>query len=265
MVDRHLGVGGRKLAVTVVMVRDSPNGIEVYIQERVSSMPTYPNATVFPGGGVDPRDFEEPIGLIHRTYTGPSAQTWSEVLDVDVKKVRGLLFGAGRELFEETGTLLATHPDGSPIEDVSVYHEDRLALESHRLSLTQVLKQRELVLRGDLLYPFSRWVTADDDPHRFDAFSFLAVAPEGQEPDGNTREAASVGWFDPKIILDGWRAGLLRLVIPTWGQLWEVSQHDTVADLLEAFKEPDMTPIVGEPIEMEKYAEYYTFTPPTRF
>lgn len=265
MKGKYLGIGGRKLAVTVIMVRDSDTGIEVYVQERVSSMPTYPNATVFPGGGVDPRDFEEPVDVDHRTYTGPKEEEWADVLGVSTQQVRGLLFGAGRELFEETGTLLASHADGSPIPDVSVYHPERLALESHRKSLTKVLKENDLVLRGDLLHPFMHWVTGDDEEHRFDAFSFLATAPEGQDPDGNTREAASTGWFDPNIILDGWRAGLLRLVIPTWGQLWEVSQYSTVADLLEAFKKPDMSPIIGSPRNHPHYREFYTYKPPSRF
>ena len=47
------GYRGNKLAVTVLLVRDGAYGLEVYVQERVSSMPTFPKATVFPGGGVD--------------------------------------------------------------------------------------------------------------------------------------------------------------------------------------------------------------------
>lgn len=36
---------------------DGTDGIEVWMQERVLSMPNYPGITVFPGGGVDFRDF----------------------------------------------------------------------------------------------------------------------------------------------------------------------------------------------------------------
>ena len=57
------GIGGRKLAATVLLVRDGIiNGrpdVEVYIQERVSTMANFPRATVFPGGGVDSRDFAD--------------------------------------------------------------------------------------------------------------------------------------------------------------------------------------------------------------
>lgn len=48
------GIGGRKLAATVLLVRDGIiNGrpdVEVYIQERVSTMANFPRATVFPVG-----------------------------------------------------------------------------------------------------------------------------------------------------------------------------------------------------------------------
>ncbi|MDU3111746.1 MAG: NUDIX hydrolase, partial [Corynebacterium sp.] len=46
-----------KLAATVLLLRDTHCGLEVYVQERVSSMRFAANMTVFPGGGVDQRDF----------------------------------------------------------------------------------------------------------------------------------------------------------------------------------------------------------------
>lgn len=257
------GMGGRKLAVTVLMLRDTAEGLEVYVQERVSSMPTFPNATVFPGGGVDPRDFEEPSGG-NKTWGGPPLQEWAHRLDVDRHKARAIICGAIRELFEETGTLLASHADGTPVMNATPYHEDRLALESHRISLTEVLSTHSLVLQSGYLHPFARWVTARSEPFHFDTYYFLAQAPEGQDPDGNTREAASTGWFRPNIILDGWRAGLLRLVLPTWAQLWEIARYDTVEEVFEAHKEPDIRPVIGDPVTDKRYQEFFELIPPVR-
>ncbi|WP_034650343.1 NUDIX hydrolase [Corynebacterium vitaeruminis] len=259
------GMGGRKLAVTVLMIRDTPAGLEVYVQERVSSMPTYPNATVFPGGGVDPRDLEVPQDQTHDTLAGWDLETWAQRLQVAENTARGLLFGAGRELFEETGTLLASHLDGELVQDATPYHGQRLALESHRLSLSQVLARNELVLRTDLLRPFVRWVSDPSEKHQFDVFSFIAIAPSGQEPDGNTREAASTGWFPPSIILDGWRAGLLRLVVPTWVQLWHLSKFGCVEDVLESVRGLVLEPQLGDPVDDPRYHELFHFTPPKRF
>ncbi|MBP3089028.1 NUDIX hydrolase [Corynebacterium sp. sy017] len=259
------GLGGRKLAVTVLILRDTAAGLEVFVQERVSSMPTFPNTTVFPGGGVDPRDLEEPMDQVHNTWGGPDLDFWSQSLKVDKRMARGLVCGAARELFEETGTLLAGHVGGAPVQDATPYHPQRLALESHRLSLSQVLARNQLVLRTDLLYPFARWVSAPTDEHQFDVYSFLATAPDGQEPDGNTREAASTGWFTPDLILDGWRAGLLQLVIPTWAQLLHLSHFHSVEEAFEAAKEIDIAPVIGDPVDDPRYYEFFHVKPPKRF
>ncbi len=51
------GFNGGRLAATVLLLRDGQEGLEVWLQERVSTMRNYPGHAVFPGGGVDPRDF----------------------------------------------------------------------------------------------------------------------------------------------------------------------------------------------------------------
>ena len=51
------GLQGSRLSTTVVLLRNGDDGLEVWMQERVLSMPHYPGITVFPGGGVDSRDF----------------------------------------------------------------------------------------------------------------------------------------------------------------------------------------------------------------
>ncbi|MDO5098455.1 MAG: NUDIX hydrolase [Corynebacterium sp.] len=272
------GYGGAKLAVTVVLVRDGATGIEVYVQERVSSMPTFPNATVFPGGGVDPRDFEldvsvptDAIGadssprIPDATWHGPDLDEWARRLRTNRSKARALVMAACRELFEESGTLLASYEDGRLITDATPFHPQRLALESHRLSFSQVLERNELMVRTDLLRPCSRWVSPQTDTHQFDMFSFVAVPPFGQEPDGQTREAASTGWFSPSLILDGWRAGLLQLVIPTWAHMLLLSEHDSVSSLMKTIENPTMEPIIGDPVDDPRYAEFFSFTPPRRF
>jgi len=51
------GFHGGRLAATVLLLRDGADGLEVWVQERVHTMHNYPGHSVFPGGGVDPRDF----------------------------------------------------------------------------------------------------------------------------------------------------------------------------------------------------------------
>ena len=42
------GFNGARLAATVLLLRDSPDGLRVWIQERVHTMRTYPGHVVFP-------------------------------------------------------------------------------------------------------------------------------------------------------------------------------------------------------------------------
>lgn len=254
--DQH-GFNGARLAATVLLIRDGAQGLEVWVQERVSTMRNYPGMTVFPGGGVDPRDFPPKVWNSGDLWAGPSVIATARRMGTTKYKAHALVFAAVRELFEETGTLLAIHADGSPITDAGPYHGERLALESHRLSLTDVLHDNGLKVRSDLLTPFARWVGTSASGNMFDTFSFLAVAPEGQETDGETSEASDAGWLSPRLLLEGWRVGLVRLVIPTYAQLMELARWNTVAEVLAATELADLSPVIGDPVEDPRYRDFF--------
>ncbi|WP_295624974.1 NUDIX hydrolase [uncultured Corynebacterium sp.] len=228
-----------RLASTVLLIRDSIHGIEIYVQERVSTMRFAPNMTVFPGGGVDARDFPGDVdGDGHDSprlrWAGPDARWWSERFDVTEATARALVCAAVRETFEETGTLLAADAAGETIADSSRFHARRKALESHELAFSDFLHDEGLTLRADLLRPWSNWVTPEQFPKRYDTFFFVAAQPAGQIADGDTSEASSTGWFRPTVLLDGWRDGMVGLMPPTWAQIKRMSRFDTVAEVLAA-------------------------------
>ncbi|ANE03790.1 NUDIX hydrolase [Corynebacterium crudilactis] len=262
------GIGGRRLAATVLLVRDriinGQSDVEVYIQERVSTMANFPRATVFPGGGVDSRDFADGHGK--EVWRGPSAEDWALRLGVEPHVAYALVFAAIRELFEEAGTLLAEYTDGSGlVKDTSHFHDYRAQLETHEISLTDMLQKENLAIRSDLIVPFARWVSPEGNKGQFDTFSFIAEEPEGQWVDGDTSEASSTGYFPARLILDGWRAGLLRLVIPTWASLFELSQFRTVAQLMEFTENITVEPMFNEAIDNPRYAEFYQALRKERF
>lgn len=91
-----------KLAATVVLVRDGVDGVEVFLQWRVASMAFAPRRAVFPGGSVDPGDRES------IPWAGPSAATWAAALGCPPGDAAAIVTAAIRELFEETGVLLAS-------------------------------------------------------------------------------------------------------------------------------------------------------------
>lgn len=252
------GYDQARLSTTVILVRDSAQGLQVWAQERVSTMRNYPGMTVFPGGGVDRRDLPSGQGDTAAMWTGQPVEEFAARLGLTPEQTHAVVFAAVRELFEETGTLLAVHEDGSEIADVTPYHQDRVDLISHRISLTEMLMEHDLRVCTDGLRPWARWVGGWKDLHWFDTISFVAVAPEGQSPDGDTSEADDAGWFSPQLLLDGWRHGLVRLAIPTWAQLSFLARFPTADEAMAAADAADLSPVVGDPVDDPRYAEYFT-------
>ena len=88
-----------RLASTVLLMRDSVHGIELYVQERVSTMKFAANMTVFPGGGVDARDFPGDVdGDGHDSptlrWSGHSPEWWAEKFHVTPATARALVCAA---------------------------------------------------------------------------------------------------------------------------------------------------------------------------
>ena len=67
-------------ASTVLVIRDGPAAVEVYMQRRPTSMPFAAEQWVFPGGRIDPADLDPAID-VH--WSGPPPSTWARRLDVD--------------------------------------------------------------------------------------------------------------------------------------------------------------------------------------
>ena len=233
-------------ASTVMLLRDAADrpgartgaggqGVEVFVMRRVATMAFAADVTVFPGGGVDPRD-DDP-GL---PWRGPGADEWAQLLGVAEGLARGLLAAAAREVFEECGVLLAARHDGAGTPDLRSGPWPRLrdALARREVSFGDVLEDHGLEVRTDLVRAVARWVTPEFEPRRFDTFFFVARAPSGQEPDGRTSEAKTAGWARPRDLLAGAASGEIKLLPPTQVQLEVLAQAPDVTSALAREIEP---------------------------
>jgi 8-oxo-dGTP pyrophosphatase MutT (NUDIX family) len=216
-------------AATVMLVRDTVDGIAVFLMRRHSGMQFAAGVMVFPGGGVDDRDRNADIA-----WTGPEPAWWAERFGVQPDLAEALVCAAARETFEETGVLFAGPADDPQgiVGDASVYRESRAALADRTVSFADFLRRENLVLRADLLRPWANWVTPEAErTRRYDTYFFVGALPEGQRADGENTESDRAGWSTPRDAIDDFAAGRTFLLPPTWTQLDSLDGH-TVSDVL---------------------------------
>jgi 8-oxo-dGTP pyrophosphatase MutT (NUDIX family) len=207
-------------AATVMLLRPGAGGMEVYMLRRQTSMAFAAGMSVFPGGSVDPRDADEEVA-----WAGPDAAQWGRVFDASPAEARALVCAAVRETFEESGIMLAGATPDSVVADPTSedWEADRNALLDRSVSLAELLTRRHLVLRSDLLRPWSRWLTPVVEPRRFDTRFFAAALPEGQRTRDVGGEASAVFWTSPAEALAAGRRREMQLLPPTAVTLAELA------------------------------------------
>jgi 8-oxo-dGTP pyrophosphatase MutT (NUDIX family) len=219
-------------AATVVLLRPgTPAGPEVYLLRRQASMAFAAGMCVFPGGGVDGRDFDHAVA-----WAGPSPSAWAARLGTDEATARALVCAAVRETFEESGVLLAGPSAEAVVDDTTSddWEADRAALESRTLSFTDFLDQRGLVLRTDLLGAWSGWLTPVFEPRRYRTWFFVAVLPDGQRTRDVSSESSSVTWMGALDAASAVDAGQLLMLPPTYLTCLEVGLHSSPREVLAA-------------------------------
>jgi 8-oxo-dGTP pyrophosphatase MutT (NUDIX family) len=204
-------------AATVMLLR--PPGLQVYMLRRQSSMAFAPGAFVFPGGSVDARDAEIEVG-----WAGPDAHEWGRMIDAPADLARALVCAAVRETFEECGVLLAGPTADTMVADTrgEDWEADRAALLARSVSLAGLLRRRGLVVRSDLLRPWSRWITPVTEERRYDTRFFAAALPTGQRARDVSGEADDVAWVEPGGALAAARRREIVLLPPTAVTLGEL-------------------------------------------
>ena len=223
-------------AATVVLLRPGERGCEVYLLRRQTSMAFAGGMCVFPGGGVDPRDFDDEL-VDRGLWAGPSPAEWAERLGCDEPKARALVCAAVRETFEESGVLLAGAGPDAVVADTTGddWEADRVALESREVSLTEFLEKRSLVLRTDLLGAWSGWLTPVFEPRRYRTWFFVAHLPEGQITRDVSTESSSVTWTGALDAVAQVEREEILMLPPTWLTCLEVGRYaDPDAVLAEA-------------------------------
>jgi glyoxylase-like metal-dependent hydrolase (beta-lactamase superfamily II)/8-oxo-dGTP pyrophosphatase MutT (NUDIX family) len=175
-----------------VLWRDGPAGREVLLVRRGAERRFAGGFHAFPGGRLDPEDADVPVpGL-----AGEEAS---------------LVACATRELFEETGVLLAR---GAASVSAAEREADRKALLDGTLRWGDLLRSRGLSLDPALLAPAGQWITPEHLPLRYDARLFLAAMPAAETAEIWPGELSGGGFFRVADALARWERGELLFFPP---------------------------------------------------
>ncbi|BCL29680.1 NUDIX hydrolase [Streptomyces aurantiacus] len=231
-----------KRAATVVLLKDTDSAPVVHMLRRRASMAFAGGAYAYPGGGVDPRDDDR-----HVRWAGPTRAWWASRLGVDEAAAQAIVCAAVRETYEEAGVLLAGPASDTVVGDTTGddWEADRAALVARDLSFAEFLDRRGLVLRSDLLGAWTRWITPEFEPRRYDTWFFVAALPAGQRTRNASTEADRTVWIRPADAMDGYARGDLLMMPPTVATLRQIGAYATAAEALAAAPERDMTPVLA--------------------
>jgi glyoxylase-like metal-dependent hydrolase (beta-lactamase superfamily II)/8-oxo-dGTP pyrophosphatase MutT (NUDIX family) len=191
-------VNGIAEAASVLLSR-GPGSREVFVVRRAEQLRFFGGFFAFPGGKVCPADAQ----LSPATSGGGHERTLS------ARQV-----AAARELFEETGILVARHADGSlvPAEGLGPLRREMV---ERQLPFAEVLGKLGLTIWSSDFVPVGSLTTPDFTPLRFDTTFFVAHAPPGQSPHDWPGELDTGRWTTATELLDEWQRGQCLVSPPT--------------------------------------------------
>ena len=94
------------------------------------------------------------------------------------------------------------------------------------------------------LVAWSRWITPEVVPVRFDTHFFVALAEPHAKAEPDHGEITEVAWWGPQAALDSHARQELKLVFPTIKTLETLVEHETAEAVIEAARDRDVQPVL---------------------
>lgn len=211
-------------AATVMLLRDVPAGLEVFMLRRTISAAFAGGMYVFPGGRVDEADGE-----------GDAAYAMAAV----------------RECFEECGVLLARDAAGNDVSDGHPALAHRHGVHDGSVDVRELAAEHGLTLSLDDLVWMSHWITPKGEAaRRFDTRFFMVASPPAQHSQHDDSETVASMWVRPADALEAGARGELQLMPPTVANLQFLAGHDDVAAAMAAARAVGTPPCILPKIRM---------------
>ena len=226
-------------AATVMLLRESKAGMEVFMIVRHEKSDVHAGALVFPGGRVDPEDHELAV----------DAAVFPPLAGVDASAA-ALRVAAVRETFEECGVLLARARgeqalvSAARLSNIEARH--RGAISRHERSFGAILAAENLVIASETMAYFANWITPERSTKRFDTHFFLAAAPSDQVALHDGHEAVDSVWITPAAGLAGAKAGTYLLRFPTQMNLQKLGRHTQPTAAIEAARASQVVTVMSK-------------------
>ncbi|MGH2954427.1 MAG: NUDIX hydrolase [Solirubrobacterales bacterium] len=117
--------------------------------------------------------------------------------------------------------------------------------EPRECAIRELAEETSIELSADAeLLAWSRWITPEVVPVRFDTLFFVALAPAHTPPRPDGGETIDAAWFAPRAALDAHAAGEIELVFPTRKTLESLLGHGTSAEVIAAAGAKEVDPIL---------------------
>ena len=221
-------------AATVLLLRDRPDGLEVFMVVRHHQIDFASGALVFPGGKADPQDFEPALRQLADDGHSDDKLFAAEV-------------SALRETFEECGILLARDLETDKTLDgvkLAALQKYRKPIVDHEMSFADLLEQEGLRLQCGNLGHFAHWITPAMMPKRFDTHFYAASAPEDHLALHDGHESVDSVWIKPATALAEAAEGKRTIIFPTLRNIEKLARFETVAQALDACEAEKPVPVL---------------------
>lgn len=221
-------------AATVIVVRDTSPGYEIFMLRRASESAFAGGMYVFPGGRVDGDDHLHKYDAFRH---GPDAAQSAQQQALG-DEWRGYWIAAIRETFEEAGFLLAYDTSGSLVtyddpERMRRLQDYRTPLNNGEISLLDICERENLKLAVNHVHFYNRFITPLGRPRRFDTRFFIAETPPGQTGRHDDWETVDSQWISPAEALRRNAAGEFDLMNVTRMQLQRLATIPTYDEVVQ--------------------------------
>ncbi|MBX7115955.1 MAG: MBL fold metallo-hydrolase [Myxococcaceae bacterium] len=231
-----------RAASSVVLFRKAEKGAEVFWLKREKTLAFAGGFYAFPGGKIDAAD----AAIVVAGAQGDEAAR---------------MVAAARELFEETGVLIAR---GTEQLSQAELDADRKALLDKQTTFAALLKARGLTLEAAPFHKLGRWVTPEFVPGRFDAQFYLVEAPPQMNAVVWPGELSYGAWVKPLDALAQWSTGKALLHPPNLFALQVMAEFSSLENARSTLASPShCQDFIAQRIEFQKGIRLFPMKSPT--